>query len=358
MNKIKKLTGEDLRHYEKGCKGYYVLTVILESINNLDEIIDRIEKTMPCIKRKSENTIIELENKENMLIPNIKTSKDALNNIKKTEYMYLYSYNIEKKEIYLLYNHAVVDGLASLIFFKSILDKETITSFYAMERLEITKTQMFLYSLKKNPLNLLKSFNKYKNEKKKILDLKSEPTLIELIIDINIIKEIKKKYNISFNNAYCFYILQILNQQMRCVILTNTKYKESRNYNNYGIIPFKYEKGNTPEIIESEIKKNMIYSIISPILFALKSYLNKIYKNVDIVFSSIPISKYNLDVKLCGNLVKDLSLYMPHHSVPIYIFSTKFGDKFKISISTKDSKVEEKFINYFEKNNLSYNILY
>ena len=234
MNKIKKLTGEDLRHYEKGKKGYYVLTVILESINNLYEIIERIQKAMPCMKRNSEDSIIELVNKENMLIPNIKTRKDTLNKIKNTDYMYLYSYNIEKKEIYLLYNHAVADGITCFKFFSSLLDKEKDTSLYAMDRIELTKKQMFLYSLKMNPLNILRYIGLKNN--KNLLEIKSEPKVIELIIDINIIKEIKKKYNISFNNAYCYYILQILNEPMSCIIITNTKYKESRNYNNYGII--------------------------------------------------------------------------------------------------------------------------
>ena len=353
MSKIIKLTGEDLRHYEKGIKGYYLLTVRLESINKLDEIIDRIKEAIPCMKRNSENTIIELVNKENMLIPNIKTNKDALNNIKITDYMYSYSYNIEKKELYLIYNHGVVDGINCFKILTTILDKDP--SIYDMDRIELTKKKMFLYSLKANPLNLLKY--EYKKKQTTFLDIKSEPTAIEFIIDINIIRGIKKKYNLSFNTAYCFYLLSIIDEEIRGVIITNIKYKESKNYNNYGIIPFKYEKGSTIKNLDSELKKNMIFSIISPVLFTLKNYLNKLYKNIDLVFSSIPLSKYNPDITLCGNKVTDLSLTIPYHSAPVYIFSTRIGEKFKIMVSTKYSKVEENFINYLERNNLSYNIV-
>ena len=214
---------------------------------------------------------------------------------------------------------------------------------------------MFLYSLKANPLNLLKY--EYKKKQTTFLDIKSEPTAIEFIIDINIIRGIKKKYNLSFNTAYCFYLLSIIDEEIRGVIITNIKYKESKNYNNYGIIPFKYEKGSTIKNLDSELKKNMIFSIISPVLFTLKNYLNKLYKNIDLVFSSIPLSKYNPDITLCGNKVTDLSLTIPYHSAPVYIFSTRIGEKFKIMVSTKYSKVEENFINYLERNNLSYNIV-
>ena len=98
-----------------------------------------------------------------------------------------------------------------------------------------------------------------------------------------------------------------------------------------------------------------MFAIISPYMISkFSKFLDKKYKDIDIIFSSIPFTKNTM--KMCNKKLKAINFFMPNHSVPIYIFSLKSDDKLILGLHIKDTNILNKVISYFKKYDLNYEL--
>ena len=358
QKKIKKLNGEDLRHFLKKHKAYYVTRFDFENNHNIDDVILKIKNTLPYIKKISNDSIEiinnpTVENKSELLLGEINNYEEIFKMLENQKYMYLYGYNFKKKWIYIAFNHSVVDGSSAVKYIESLFDSDV--DIYQKEKIIISKKQLLGGIIKNNIIKTFKFSSEFNKQEYYNFDRESKSNLVKLIINSNIIYKIKNKYDISFNSSISFYLLQIINCNARCATLTNTEIYNNKNYNSYGIIPFIYKKHYTPKDLDKNISDNKMFSIITPYMISkFSKFLDKKYKDIDIIFSSIPFTKNTM--KMCNKKLKAINFFMPNHSVPIYIFSLKSDDKLHLGLHIKDTNILNKVVSYFKKYDLNYEL--
>lgn len=331
---IVKLYGEDYRHFLRGDKAFFVNKWKFKNVHkkSMDLLKQRLIQTIPVYKKyhncKNCIQIINDGSEECFIDIPVNSCEEMLEIAKKSDIQILFAVNYEKKEFFISGNHGVIDGLSMARILIKLINKECQT--YEMKNLDLTISNL-LYSLTK--IHIIKQCNPI------ITDL-NKPKTIEFKLDANIIKNIMNKTNCAFSVAYAYYILKLINLD-NVGVGTLTPGINKKSFNSYGIIPFVYHNKDTPSNINDKIINNSGYALLSNLFLSYSSnYLRKLYENkINILLSSIPFCKQKAFV---GDMEIDFnSVYMPYHSCPIYVFSTKIENVMNINMSIKNIEIYE-----------------
>jgi hypothetical protein len=328
-----KLCGEDYRHFSKGKQAFVVNKWTFKNFDK--ESMDLFKKRLlnnVCIYKKYHKyeNCIKIINKKNPIECFLKkpalSCKEMLRIAQTSDIQLLFSLNYDKGEFLVSYNHGIFDGLTMVKLFQKILNKECQP--YEIKNLEFTMKN-FLYSLTK--IHRIKSNPIIKNLE--------NPKIIKIRLDSRILKKIMEKHNCTFNAAYAFYILKLINLDNVGVGALTPGIIKKKSFNSYGIIPFVYSKKDTPKKINKKIIDNSGTALLSNMFISYSSnYLKKLYKDkIHILLSSIPFCKKPAKI---GNMEIDFhSVYMPYHSCPVYVFSGKAENTLNITISIKNEEI-------------------
>ena len=236
---IIKLYGEDYRHYSRGKKAFVVNKWTFKNFNkkSMDLLKQRLIKNIPIYKKyhKYKNCIQILNEKSDQcfLDSPVNSCEEMIKIAQKSDIQVLFSLNYEKGEFIISYNHGVIDGLSMTQILQKVVNKECEP--YEIKNLDLT-IKTFLYSLTKvhitnNCIPIIKDLKK--------------PITIEFKLDANKLKKIMDKTNCTFNAAYAYYILKLINLDNVGVGTLTTGIKKKKSFNSYGIIPFIYSKEDT-----------------------------------------------------------------------------------------------------------------
>ena len=273
---IVKLKGEDYRHYCKGDKAFVVNMWKFNNFNkeDMDLFKRKILKNIRIYKKYKYDNYIKIMHKNKkaykcFLKEPVSSCKEMLKIAQKSDIQVLFSLNYEKGEFIISYNHGIFDGLSMTKMFQKIIKREP----YEIKYLTTIK-------------NILYSFTKIHSIPDTVPILKDldNPIRIEIKIESERIKKLQKKYNFSFNAAYSYLILKMINLNNIGVGTLTTGIQKKKAFNSYGIIPFVYSKKDKPDIIQEKINNNSGTSLLSNVFISYSSsYLKKMYANKNIL---------------------------------------------------------------------------
>lgn len=284
-----------------------------EKVNNKKYIkLLSKEETIKCMLNEEVNSLDEL--KQKLIDSKIHT---------------LISINNKNGELYVYWNHAIMDGIRMINICQNFLNYDCKIS--KIPKLELNGNYM-LYSI----FNTIKLNNlcNYNNNIK--------PEVYKFKINQNIINEIQNKYNSTFNGAFMKYMLDYLNIDT-CLTAMITPGIRTNQFNSYGILPFNYYKLNNAKDIDNKLLKNYGYTFLSNLYLMNYHLLNNNQEsnlNIDVLFSGLSFCKEEPKV---GNMIlDDFEVNIPFQTTPVYIFSLKCKDTIHITVSVVNKEINDK----------------
>lgn len=346
---------DDLYHYQRKEKAYIVSVFTFDFFEkNIDQIfIERVKKIVEKFKVcKLEKTIYDNKLKytsktENTLIEGL-TLKGIIpeNNteliLKTHQSDHLLSFILDKKnkQVKICFNHGVLDGIHLVELALFATNNAKIQKFNFPKN-TLLKTLFSLGKLACNNSILSKTGN---------LNLDTDDGVIySFIIKKKEIDEIRNIHKTSFMGAYQSIILNKISDYVdKLLIVTAVAISNPCQYNSIGGIPYyidlSAEKENLPKIIDHKLKQNSHFVMITTSEI-IKKVLKSKKNNINVLFSSIPISKNN--VFIGDSVLKGVDNYIPYHTSPVYVFSTKVEENIFVNMGVKNKGL----IQYLEKYN-------
>jgi len=352
-NGLIELKYDDLYHYTRKEKGYVVYLLTFDFIpKNIDKIF--IEKVKTIVEEfkvcKLEKTIFNNKLKYsdqdiNTLIKQLTLNGYIPENnfeliIKTYQSKHLISFILDKKEkqLKICFNHGVFDGI-KFVELALFFSNNTRIQKFNFPKNSFLKT---LYCLGKLFLNI-----SILSKKGGLIKDTDNGVIYSFIIKKKEIDRIREKYNVSFMGAYQSIILEkISGYSDKLLIGTATAISNPFQFNSVGGIPYYIDLSKKEEIlskkIDTKLKKNSYLLMVTT-----NELIKKIFKskknNIDILFSSIPISKN--DIFMGGSIINGFDTYMPNHNSPVYVFSGKVGENVYVSMGVKNKGL----ISYLKK---------
>lgn len=345
---------DDLYHYQKDKQAYVVFITKFESpFDNMEDLFK--EKIIKMIKENEEfkfekteypnkikKTTKPFEQIYKEITLNEYQPKENFDLIEKTfqsDFLISLTMNTKNNQLYVCWNHAIIDGLRiceiSLGYYNSFVPYKL--------NLPINTNFKTLLCLGKH----LISSNPF-NKKVDGLIQSEKSTVYNFILDNSEIDLIKEKEKCSFMGAFQSLILSKLKGCLdKILVVTAVGVKKSFQFNKVGGIAYHIElsnyKDNIGKIVDQKLQENKHHYMLSTNKY-LKMFTKK-RKQIDLLFSSVPISKKNL---YFGNQeIKNYITFMPFHSSTVYIFSCKVENKIYVTIGIKNDKIN----NYVKKYN-------
>ena len=352
---ILELKYDDLYHYLRR-KDSYIVYIL--SLNDIDDYIKEIfTKKVKLIIEKFPKCKLEKTTLTNKLIYSNKSIDTILNELTlnnfvpknnlelidltyQSKYLISFVLDLNKKQIRICFNHAIFDGIGFLEMALCFSNKTYISNFNFPKNTLVNT----LYSLGKLLIErpILSSFNELKQD--------CESKTYSFKIHKKQIDNIKNKYNVSFMSAFQFIIFEKLKGfSSNFLVGTVLGVLDKSQNNSVGLVPYHIDltKECVPIEIQNNLSKNsyMLMITSNKYIKTILRNLSSTHSRVDIVFSSIPISREN--VYIGDTLITGYDNFYPNNLFPIYVFSVKVGEDIHINITVKNQKL----ISYLDQYN-------
>lgn len=340
---------DDLYHYQRKEKAYVVYTLTFDFIpDNIDNIfllrlnniinhfkVCKLEKTQYDNKlrytNKNHDQLINSLNL-NKFIPN--SNSELILKTHQSDQLLSFVLDKNNKQIKVCFNHGVLDGI-KFVEMMLFLSNNTKALKFNLPKNTLFKTVFSLGKLLCNRSILSKTGDLYKDTENGVI--------YSFIIKKNEIDNIRNLNNCSFMAAYQYIILKKIEGYVsKLVIATAIAISNPCQYNTVGGIPYYIDLSEKPEFIaqniDKNLKKNSYFTMITTSEL-IKSVLKSKKNNINILFSSVPISKNKIYIG--DSVLTGYDTYIPYHNAPIYVFSGKVDDNIYVNMGVKNKGLIE-----------------
>jgi len=343
------LSGEDKRHLVKLNKSSFIQ--IMETNNKIDisgfkkQFLELIKINKDCYNAfmlriididgnlKYVNSDIESVLDKTIIKKDISNLNEIYNEYDWKIPLKIY---INKKKVYFLCNHSIIDGIILQTIMQSIWidDKKIIT--------DLLKKNHISYIIPRNPINLAnKILNLFNSE---YYNLTKENEEIFYKIPIEKIKELKIKNNSSFISSLLSHIIlqnrKLFPDKKIFFGISGAFSKNEMQFNNYGM-NLVYLDMNQFRSLDSiqKLDKIIYQQTIDKSLFSITNFISNSEFNfnrskVFCLLSASLITKNNVVINNNSTVI-NLKVSKKYHSNPVYIYSGTVGNEVHISINSR-----------------------
>ena len=340
---------DDLYHYQRKEKAYVITKFTFDFFpNNIDDIfllrlnniVDNI-KVCKLEKTQYDNKLRYTTKNNDQLINSLNLNKFIPSSnseliLKTHQSDQLLSFVLDKnnKQIKVCWNHGVLDGI-KFIEMMLILSNDINALKLNLPKNTFFKTMFSLGKLLCNRSILYKTGDLHKDTENGVI--------YSFIIKKTEIDNIRNLNNCSFMAAYQYIILKKIEGYVsKLVIATVIAISNPCQYNTSGAIPYYIDLSEENHLIaqniDKKLKQNSYFTMITTSQL-IKSVLKSKKNNINIMFSSIPISKNKL--YMGDSILTSYDMYMPYHSAPVYVFSGKVDDNIYVNMGVKNKGLIE-----------------
>ena len=308
----------------------------------------------------SEKTILEetFEDNLKLLIKSYNGNDKLMKNYKKLLDMYgehiikcIFNYDETNKILYCKSNHAFVDGISSIGLILEIINAPKDKCY----TIDLPKLTYYPFYSEYIILRTMYDYLFMKKKHNNMLKISRIAHLINFDVDCRKInKFIPNLLSYLMPTLMKFWNADNLNISLLYAL------KNENKINNVSSISFNMGINDDTNTITNILKKKK-YMVIGS--YVLSNLFNLSNNNIDVLFSSIPMLKSDIETK-------PSYFFLPYLSTPIYIFSQKYGKTTRISLHMTDifnnndvnnfatdirsldkiSNVNYTYLPYFEKN--------
>ena len=257
----------------------------------------------------------------------------------------------------IVFSHAFIDGFN---LFTNVFKKIMCPDFEVFP----IKLPKYHYIPIRDEINMIKSGLQMINIKKRGLrntDWKTRTSVknINCNFDNTFIKKIKKQFNINYTVSLASLIIKSLfltiDTKINYLNIFIVAALDNQScFNNLGGISFSIKRSTNLEQICSNIEKSMSKrkgQVLSTYTITNLLDINtSFYNKIDVVLSSIPVSKKKIYAEKNTTLI-DGKLNLPFSSAPVYIFGSSYNKTQVLSLNCNSPDIQKlKLLHYLRDN--------